>query len=951
MRDFSRPSSFPEFLADLSAQGSPRADQVAAARIVAMASEALDQLNDRPTYVRGRAFIRLFLVKGLIGRLDNNSPATGEFAWDIERAIGELHRALAELAMDHEVNLLADAHYDLARLYQASNLKGRTGLLDRLALFHAQKAVELVDKGKDREMWASVRSTYAGMLMGNMAAPLGGRDIAVSILEETLEQIQDLIGSKVWCSATNNLAEAYIHRFNGEYEVNMTKAIYHLEKLAAVETEEQQPGGWAQTQYALGKVWLVRGDAQRALNHFELSLRAYQRVAGSVATIAEGSLYRALASVYFDVGDVTRGREFFEKVLASNDNQSLLWARTACLYAKAMTDHDAVLAERLFRASLKVLENADSAGHDTGFASWYLAELILTHHHKGNGSELSEAMKLLERARSLLWENIRIAPHVCLLLADAYARAGKWSEAADRYADAIERQDLYYATLLLYKSRASTIASTVGERHDAAYALAKAGRPADAIRMLQSAKMRLLSETLRQGESDLTRLADVNHELHHQFAVAAERVQAAAARDRDHDRDQADLVALADESRSASRVLAEVIGKIRQLDGFASFLQPEVPDLLLTRAGSISIFLAATRHGSMVMQVNSGSATRFSDAPVVFIDTIVAQDVWRALGVGKDAPIHLPAERMRSAVREIGPSFASALSAGIPDEAAVNLVPCGPLGLLPLHLLEVSAGDGTPRHLIDKYQITYSLSGTPSGEIAQFFEPDENGMQPAALVIVDQASDLRFAAIEGSIVSGHFPGCATLPPNPTPAAVLSGLAGKTLIHFACHGSFNHAKPYSSGLHLADGVLTVSSLLDASPAPLKSAELVVLSSCESAVADPIAPDEAIGLPAAFVGAGSTSAVGTMWTVDDLATALLMYAFYNELKITSGRISGNAAAVALRSAQLWLRSVTVSEIFTIDSIINAEARSWLRLFDDEEKPYSDERYWGAFVVVNR
>ena len=90
---------------------------------------------------------------------------------------------------------------------------------------------------------------------------------------------------------------------------------------------------------------------------------------------------------------------------------------------------------------------------------------------------------------------------------------------------------------------------------------------------------------------------------------------------------------------------------------------------------------------------------------------------------------------------------------------------------------------------------------------------------------------------------------------------------------------------------------------------------------------------------------------MWPVDDLATALLMYEFYNELKLIWGRISGNTAAVALRSAQLWLRSVTVSEIFTIDIIINAEARSWLRLFDDEEKPYTDERYWGAFVVVNR
>jgi CHAT domain-containing protein len=63
-----------------------------------------------------------------------------------------------------------------------------------------------------------------------------------------------------------------------------------------------------------------------------------------------------------------------------------------------------------------------------------------------------------------------------------------------------------------------------------------------------------------------------------------------------------------------------------------------------------------------------------------------------------------------------------------------------------------------------------------------------------------------------------------------------------------------------------------------------------------------PDEALTLAGAFIHAGAATAIGALWSVNDLSTALLMSRFY-ELADT-GR-GGLPPWTALRKAQLWLR----------------------------------------------
>jgi CHAT domain-containing protein len=134
---------------------------------------------------------------------------------------------------------------------------------------------------------------------------------------------------------------------------------------------------------------------------------------------------------------------------------------------------------------------------------------------------------------------------------------------------------------------------------------------------------------------------------------------------------------------------------------------------------------------------------------------------------------------------------------------------------------------------------------------------------------------------------------------------LSGeLARYDIIHFATHGLANNQRPELSGLvlslydersHATDGFLR---LVDIYGLTL-TADLVVLSACDSARGKQVSGEGVIGLTRGFVLAGAARVVSSLWQVDDLATTDLMSAFYDGLLR-----QGLPPSSALRQAQVRL-----------------------------------------------
>jgi tetratricopeptide (TPR) repeat protein len=128
------------------------------------------------------------------------------------------------------------------------------------------------------------------------------------------------------------------------------------------------------------------------------------------------------------------------------------------------------------------------------------------------------------------------------------------------------------------------------------------------------------------------------------------------------------------------------------------------------------------------------------------------------------------------------------------------------------------------------------------------------------------------------------------------------LQGFRILHFATHGVLDAEQPMLSALAL--------SRLDAAGRPVEGslpadeiyaldlpAELVVLSACETALGREVAGEGLVsGLPRAFLYAGASRVLVSLWAVEDRSTRDLMARFYGGL---FGR--GLAPARALQEAQ--------------------------------------------------
>jgi hypothetical protein len=115
------------------------------------------------------------------------------------------------------------------------------------------------------------------------------------------------------------------------------------------------------------------------------------------------------------------------------------------------------------------------------------------------------------------------------------------------------------------------------------------------------------------------------------------------------------------------------------------------------------------------------------------------------------------------------------------------------------------------------------------------------------------------------------------------------------LHFASHLKLDDQRPWQSGLLLGTAnEPTVPRASEISAMEL-GARLVVLSSCASAGGRVLSGEGVLGISSAFLSAGASSIVATLWPVDDRVTADFMARFYAYLA------GGEPVAAALGHAQ--------------------------------------------------
>lgn len=124
-----------------------------------------------------------------------------------------------------------------------------------------------------------------------------------------------------------------------------------------------------------------------------------------------------------------------------------------------------------------------------------------------------------------------------------------------------------------------------------------------------------------------------------------------------------------------------------------------------------------------------------------------------------------------------------------------------------------------------------------------------------------------------------------------------------VLHLAVHGQFRPDNPQFSTLLLADGSLTAA---DVTGLRLEAA-LLTLSACETGLSRVSHGEELTGLITAFLTAGSSATLASLWRVDDAATADLMVRFYQAL------LGGQRKSAALRQAQIEILHQRTHPVF--------------------------------------
>lgn len=227
------------------------------------------------------------------------------------------------------------------------------------------------------------------------------------------------------------------------------------------------------------------------------------------------------------------------------------------------------------------------------------------------------------------------------------------------------------------------------------------------------------------------------------------------------------------------------------------------------------------------------------------------------------------------------------------------LVPHGVLHYVPFAALHDRSTD---RYLIDDFTLMYA----PSASSLRFLRAKETPVNGASLVLGDPETSLPRlpgAAQEATSIAQILGTTAHLG-NAAQEALLYDLHGKTdLVHLAAHGIYNSTNPLFSRIALTgggghDGNLTVQDIL--SSVDLTGVNLVVLSSCQSAVGARSGGDEVVGMTRALLYAGTPGVISTLWDIDDTSAAGLMEEFYRRLR------AGVPVADALREAQLATRA---------------------------------------------
>lgn len=269
----------------------------------------------------------------------------------------------------------------------------------------------------------------------------------------------------------------------------------------------------------------------------------------------------------------------------------------------------------------------------------------------------------------------------------------------------------------------------------------------------------------------------------------------------------------------------------------------------------------------------------------------------RAIGYAAQGE-HVGEEMIRDAQEEFAAlhlALLDPLMNALQGAERLIIVPHGRLHALPFAALH----DGHS-YLAERFAITMSPSASVLMHLHHMHQSEASSPPSESLLVGLADAAAPFIADEIQMLRALLRNVRVLEGDAaTRAALQSAARAAGLIHLACHARFLASAPSSSGLRLADGWLTVRDLYGWR----LNQPLVTLSGCDTGGASVSAGDELEGLARAFLAAGASTLLVSLWPLHD-ESALNLLALVHDVWHNKDAADTRGLAKSLQHAQLQL-----------------------------------------------
>ena len=768
-------------------------------------------------------------------------------------------------------------------------LRSRLGLLDqRFLTVMVAWALSTLEEA-DGETAEGIAGLIGNICVRISDFPLGDRGMNLEIAIAGYQQVVLKVRSpethrEKWAQTQNNLAIAFRNRIRGDRAENLEQSIHAYQQALLVRTREDFPVDWAMTQNNLAAALMerIRGDRaanlEQSIHAFQQALLVYTRENFPVQwATAQNNLANALRERIR--GDRAENLEesihAYQQALRvyTREDFPVQWATTQNNLATALSDRIRGDHAENFQRAVQGYRNALEIRSPESFP-----------------------LECLNTGRNL---------------GQAAFKEGQWELALEGYGVAMAAIEQSRSWSVTEERRQEVLSQSIGVYENAIHCHVQRGHLSQALEIVERVRSKGLVELM--GTGDLYQSGEVPapiREILHRLDATQQQLQTAT---------QHQLVTT---GPNRSRVATAASEQVQALEAERTVLRNQLARLDPIASGFRDV--QPLTLGEMQTLVDHPTTALLSlyitdNETHIFILRQTDPDLFTIPGQGfkelngwlVEKWLQPYAERSTKEWAEQMPKVLAELSDRLQlnDLIQQHLTDITDLILIPhllLHQIPFAALPLPNDQLLgDRFTLRYA-PGCQVLKICRDRQDTTPTPTPTYGIVENATNDLPCSAYEGQQLAQtlgvpsdrHLRGNAA-----TAIAYRQLLQTCTSIVSTHHAQHRLDNPLESHLLLGNGDRITLGQLLLPTWRFPDLDEIFLSCCETSFTFTGKPiDDVLTLGTGFLCAGANSIIGTLWSVDDLATALFSLHYHHH------RQTGSDRPTALRQAQTHLRHLT-------------------------------------------